>query len=88
MTSPRLLLLDEPSLGLAPKVVKEVFAKIKEINEKQKTTIIVVEHNIKSLLNIAQRAYVLDKGRLILEGDAASLMASGKLEQVFLGKLE
>ena len=53
MVDPKVLLLDEPSLGLAPKIVKEVFQKIKEINEKRKTAIVVVEHNIKSLLEIA-----------------------------------
>src|SRR3990167_4849024 len=56
MTDPKVLLLDEPSLGLAPKIVKEVFAKIKEINERRKTAIVVVEHNIKSILEIVKRA--------------------------------
>ncbi len=88
ITDPRVLLLDEPSLGLAPKIVKEVFAKIREINERHHTAIFVVEHNIKSLLEIVHRAYVLDKGRVVREGDPAALMASGVLEKVFLGKLE
>ncbi|MFA5754485.1 MAG: ABC transporter ATP-binding protein, partial [Patescibacteria group bacterium] len=70
MTEPKVLLLDEPSLGLAPKIVKEVFAKIKEINDKHKTAILVVEHNIKSLLDIADRGYVLDNGR-VAAGDAS-----------------
>jgi len=61
MTDPKVLLLDEPSLGLAPKIVKEVFAKVKEINLRRKTAIMVVEHNLKSLLEITSRAYVLDK---------------------------
>ena len=63
VTNPKVLLLDEPSLGLAPKIVKEVFQKIKEINQDHETTIIIVEHNIKSLLDIADRVYVLDKGK-------------------------
>jgi branched-chain amino acid transport system ATP-binding protein len=88
MTDPKILLLDEPSLGLAPKIVKEVFAKIKEINEKRKTAIVVVEHNLVSLLEITDRAYVLDKGKVIAEGKPADLLQTNILEKVFLGKLE
>lgn len=87
ITDPKLLLLDEPSLGLAPKIVKEVFAKIKEINEKRNTAIIVVEHNIKSLLEIVSRAYVLDKGKVVSEGEAKDFLHSKILEDVFMGKL-
>lgn len=85
MTDPKILLLDEPSLGLAPKIVKEVFAKIREINEKHKTAIIVVEHNIKSLLEVAQRAYVLDKGKVVAEEASQKLIGSDILEKVFMG---
>jgi branched-chain amino acid transport system ATP-binding protein len=88
VTDPKVLLLDEPSLGLAPKIVKEVFQKIKEINERHTTAIFVVEHNIKSLLEIVHRAYILDKGKVVKEGDPATLIKSGILEKVFLGKLE
>lgn len=88
VTNPRVLLLDEPSLGLAPKIVKEVFQKIKEINERHGVAIMIVEHNIKSLLEIVHRAYILDKGRVVKEGDPSSLIKSGVLEKVFLGKLE
>ena len=87
MTDPKVLLLDEPSLGLAPKVVKEVFAKIKEINKNRNTAIMIVEHNIASLLSIADRAYILDKGRVVVEDDAKNLINSSVLEDVFLGKL-
>lgn len=86
MTEPKVLLLDEPSLGLAPKIVKEVFAKIKEINEKHKTAIMVVEHNIKSLLDIASRGYVLDKGKVVAKDNSQKLLESGVLEKVFVGK--
>ncbi|KKS70218.1 MAG: Fe(3+)-transporting ATPase [Candidatus Magasanikbacteria bacterium GW2011_GWE2_42_7] len=86
MTEPKVLLLDEPSLGLAPKIVKEVFAKIKEINEKHKTAIMVVEHNIKSLLDIAGRGYVLDKGKVVAKDTSQKLLESGILERVFVGK--
>ena len=86
MIEPKVLLLDEPSLGLAPKIVKEVFAKIKEINEKHKTAILVVEHNIKSLLDIASRGYVLDKGKVVAKDASQKLLESGILEKVFVGK--
>ncbi len=86
MTDPKILLLDEPSLGLAPKIVKEVFAKIREINEKHKTAIMVVEHNIKSLLGIAHRAYVLDKGKIVAKDTSQKLLGSGVLEKIFMGK--
>ena len=86
MADPKILLLDEPSLGLAPKIVKEVFQLIKEIHERHKTAIMIVEHNIKSLLQITNRAYVLDKGKVAAEGDSKSLIASGILERVFLGQ--
>lgn len=86
MTDPKVLLLDEPSLGLAPKIVKEVFNKIKEINERRKMAIVVVEHNLKSLLEITDRAYVLDKGKVYTEGKPQDIISSGVLEKVFLGK--
>lgn len=87
VTRPSVLLLDEPSLGLAPKIVKEVFAKIKEINERHKTAVFVVEHNLKSLLHIVHRAYVLDKGAVVAEGEPNDVIQSGILEKVFLGKV-
>ena len=83
--SPRLLLLDEPSLGLAPKLVKAVFEKIHEIHKRRGVAIIIVEHNIKSLLHIVSRAYVFDKGSVVIEGKAESIVDSGILERVFLG---
>jgi branched-chain amino acid transport system ATP-binding protein len=86
VTDPKLLLLDEPSLGLAPKIVKEVFEKIKEINKKRGTAIIVVEHNLKSLLEIAHAAYVLDKGNVIARGEGKDFLKSDILEKVFMGK--
>lgn len=86
MTDPKVLLLDEPSLGLAPKVVKEVFQKIREINQRHKTTILVVEHNLKSLLEIVDRAYVLDKGRVLAEDAGVRILKSDVFERVFLGR--
>lgn len=87
VTRPSVLLLDEPSLGLAPKIVKEVFAKIKEINERHRTAIFVVEHNLRSLLHIVNRAYVLDQGAVVAEGKPDEVIKSGILERVFLGKV-
>lgn len=87
MTDPKVLLLDEPSLGLAPKVVKEIFSFVKDINIKRRTAVMVVEHNIKSLLTIADRAYVLDKGKVVAEGTPENLVQQGVLEKVFTGAL-
>lgn len=86
VSNPRVLLLDEPSLGLSPKIVKEVFALIKEINMLRAMAIVVVEHSIKSILEIADRAYVLDKGKIVIEDAARRLLGGNALEKVFLGK--
>jgi branched-chain amino acid transport system ATP-binding protein len=87
MTNPELLLLDEPTLGLSPKVVKEIFAAIKDINTRYDTAIMVVEHNIKSVLDIVHRAYILDKGQIVSENSPANLLSSHTLEKVFMGEL-
>ena len=85
MASPELLLLDEPTLGLAPIIVKEVFEKVAEISERLDTTIMVVEHNIKGVLDIVDRAYVLDKGEVVHNGTPESIRDTDILTQVFLG---
>ena len=85
MASPELLLLDEPTLGLAPIIVKEVFEKVAEISDRLNTTIMVVEHNIKGVLNIVNRAYVLDKGAVVHNGTPQSIRDTDILTQVFLG---
>lgn len=87
MVKPKLLLLDEPSLGLAPKIVKEVFSLIKQINQNHKTAIVIVEHNLKSLLEIVDRAYVLDKGKVVASDSGHTIVNSDILEKVFLGKM-
>ena len=86
MADPDLLLLDEPTLGLAPIIVTEVFEKVREISERLSTTIMVVEHNIKGVLDIADRAYVLDKGSIAHEGTPQSVRDSTILTDVFLGR--
>ena len=88
MAAPDVLLLDEPTLGLAPVVVKEVFQKVAEISERLKTTIMVVEHNIKGVLDIVDRAYVLDMGRVVHDGTPQSVQETDILTQVFLGKVD
>lgn len=87
MMKPKLLLLDEPTLGLAPKVVKEIFKTIKDINQDQKTSIIVVEHNLHSLLPIADRAYVLANGKIVASDTGPAIAKSDILERVFMGKI-
>jgi branched-chain amino acid transport system ATP-binding protein len=87
MVEPEALLLDEPSLGLAPKAVKEVFREIAEINAQRATAIMIVEHNLASLLEIADRAYLLDKGKVVATDTARRLIESDVLERVFMGKV-
>ncbi|MEI7890943.1 MAG: ABC transporter ATP-binding protein [bacterium] len=88
ISNPRVLLLDEPSLGLSPKVVKEVFDKVKEINKIQKISVVIVEHSIASVLAIADRAYVLNQGKVVLEDSARKLIGNNKIEQVFLSSIK
>lgn len=88
MANPTTLLLDEPTLGLAPIIVKEMFAKIVEINETRKTSIMVVEHNIRSILDVASRVYVLDKGKIAHDGTPSTVTDSDILTKVFLGTVE
>jgi len=84
MSRPRILLLDEPSMGLAPLLVKEIFSIVKDIN-KTGTTILLVEQNAHMALSIANRAYVLETGRIILSGDAGELAASEEIRKAYLG---
>ncbi|MBQ5731659.1 MAG: ATP-binding cassette domain-containing protein, partial [Selenomonadaceae bacterium] len=84
MSRPRLLLLDEPSMGLAPLLIKEIFAIIQDIN-KAGTTVLLVEQNANMALSIAHRAYVLETGRITLSGDAKELAASEDVRKAYLG---
>lgn len=84
VADPRVLLLDEPSLGLAPKVVKEVFAKIREIRDARNLSVLIVEHSITSALGVAERAYVLSQGRVVHAGSSESMKKSDVLNKVFL----
>ncbi len=84
MADPKLLLLDEPSLGLAPLIVKSIFATIREIN-RSGVTVILVEQNAKAALRLADRAYVLDVGHLAMEGSAADLLNDPMVQKTYLG---
>lgn len=84
MSRPRLLLLDEPSMGLAPLLVREIFSIIKEINASG-TTVLLVEQNAHMALSIAHRAYVLETGRITLAGAAKELAASEEVRKAYLG---
>ena len=84
MARPKLLLLDEPSMGLAPLLVKEIFKLIKEIHE-QGTTILVDEQNANQALKIADKAYVLETGHIVLSGSGAELLASEDVQRIYLG---
>lgn len=85
MCDPEMLLLDEPSLGLAPILVKAIFEQIKIISEKG-LTVLLVEQNAKAALKLADRGYVLDVGKITLSGTSAELLASEKIQEAYLGK--
>jgi len=85
MSKPELLLLDEPSLGIAPILVKEIFKEIKNISESG-VTVLLVEQNAKAALKLADRGYVLDVGKIALSGTSAELLASEKVQEAYLGK--
>ena len=84
MACPRLLMLDEPSLGLAPVVVKQIFENLAQIN-REGTTILLVEQNVGRALGLAHRAYVLESGRIALSGASERLLASPHIKQAYLG---
>ncbi|MBS3969965.1 MAG: ABC transporter ATP-binding protein [Clostridia bacterium] len=84
MSRPKLLLLDEPSMGLAPLLVQEIFSIIKELNN-EGTTILLVEQNAHMALSVANRGYVLETGRIVLDGPASELAASEDVRKAYLG---
>lgn len=86
MAKPKLLLLDEPSMGLAPLVVQEIFAVIERLRTDEGVTVLLVEQNAKAALKMADRAYVLETGKIILEGNAADLLENPEVQRAYLGK--
>lgn len=86
MASPKLMLLDEPSMGLAPMVTQEIFRVIENLSRERKTTILLVEQNARAALKMARRGYVLENGRVMLEGMAAELLENKDVQRAYLGK--
>lgn len=86
MARPKLLLLDEPSMGLAPLVVQEIFRVIEQLRSERGTTVLLVEQNAKAALKMADRGYVIETGKVILEGIASELLENKEVQRAYLGK--
>ena len=85
MSQPKLLLLDEPSLGLAPLMVERIFEVIREL-KRQGVTMLLVEQNVHNALDVADRVYVMETGRMVLDGPASELKHNSLVEQSYLGR--
>jgi branched-chain amino acid transport system ATP-binding protein len=85
MARPKLMMLDEPSLGLAPLVVQEIFGMIEKINREEKTTILLVEQNARLALQIASYGYIMEGGRIVLDGESHKLRANEDVKEFYLG---
>jgi branched-chain amino acid transport system ATP-binding protein len=88
MARPKLMLLDEPSLGLSPLLVKEIFGIIKDINEKEKTTILLVEQNARVALSISSYGYIMENGKVVLDGETDKLANNEDVKEFYLGMTE
>jgi branched-chain amino acid transport system ATP-binding protein len=88
MSSPRVILLDEPSLGLAPMLVEEIFEIVQRMNRQEKLTVLLVEQNATLALAIAEHGYVIENGRIVLEGSAATLRDNADIKEFYLGLTE
>lgn len=86
MAKPKVLLLDEPSMGLAPLVVQEIFRVITRLREEKGTSVLLVEQNAKAALKIADRGYVLETGKVLLEEKASDLLENRDVQRAYLGK--
>lgn len=86
MARPRLLILDEPSLGLAPIISQQIFRTVRELNRDQKVTVLIVEQNAHAALDLAQRAYVLETGSVIMQGEAKALRDDPRVKAAYLGE--
>ncbi len=86
MARPKLLLLDEPSMGLAPLVVQEIFRVLQRLRDERGVTILLVEQNAKAALKLADRGYVMETGKVILEGEAGELLENSEVKRAYLGK--
>ena len=85
MTKPRIMLLDEPSLGLAPLLVEEIYEIVKRVNDEEKTSILLVEQNARAALNIADYGYVMENGRIVLDGPAEKLRDNEDVQEFYMG---
>jgi branched-chain amino acid transport system ATP-binding protein len=85
MAAPRMLMLDEPSLGLAPLLVQEIFANVEKINKEMNTTILVVEQNAKIALGISDYAYIMESGKIVLEGESSQLQENPDVKEFYMG---
>ncbi|MGE4612389.1 MAG: ABC transporter ATP-binding protein [Paracoccaceae bacterium] len=88
MARPKIMLLDEPSLGLSPLLVQEIFAILKRLNEEQNVTMMLVEQNAKAALELAQDGYVMEIGRIVMQGKASELIESEDIQNFYLGVQE
>ena len=88
MARPRLMLLDEPSLGLAPLLVEEIFQIIQRLNQEEKLTVLLVEQNAAMALTVAQYGYIMENGRIVLDGETASLRDNADVKEFYLGLTE
>ena len=86
MCKPRVLLLDEPSMGLAPLIVKEIFKVIEALKKEKNLTVLLVEQNANAALKIADRGYVMETGKIIIEEDADALLKNQEVKRAYLGK--
>lgn len=86
MSKPKVLMMDEPSLGLAPLVIKDIFEIIKKVNKEQKMTILLIEQNANAALKIADYGYVMETGNIGLEGTGEELLANERVKELYLGK--
>jgi branched-chain amino acid transport system ATP-binding protein len=86
MARPKVLLLDEPSMGLAPIVTSQIYEQIRDLNTKEGISILLVEQNARLALNLAHRGYVIETGRIVMEGQSAELGQSNEIQRAYLGK--
>jgi branched-chain amino acid transport system ATP-binding protein len=86
MARPKLLLLDEPSMGLAPLIIKDIFKLIEQLQNERRLTVLLIEQNANAALKIADRGYVIETGRIVLEENARALMSNQEVKRAYLGK--
>jgi branched-chain amino acid transport system ATP-binding protein len=88
MSQPKMILLDEPSMGLAPQVVEEIFAIVKDLNDKERVSFLLAEQNANMALKYASYGYILENGRVVLDGEAAALRENEDVKEFYLGVAE